>query len=100
MPLPIFSVRSEVTKYHGHGGWHFVWVDRRQSAVLKKLFGRATAWGAIPVTVALGASRWNTSVFYSTKDKKYLMGLKAAVRKKEGVSMGDTVQFMIQVREA
>lgn len=100
MDQSAFIVRSKVTRFPGHGGWHFLWVDRQQSKTIKKLFGHLRrGWDSLPVTVTLGSSVWKTSIFYSAKDAKYLLGLKAEVRKKEDVKMGDRVRFAIQIRE-
>ncbi len=100
MHKPVFSIRSKVTRFPGHGGWHFLWVDTKQSKTIRKLFGHLRrGWDSLPVTVTLGASVWTTSIFYSAKDRKYLMGLRAGVRKKEHVKMGDRVRMVMQIRE-
>ena len=46
-------------------------------------------WGMIPVTVRLGGSTWTTSLW--PKDGGYIVPLKLAVRRAEGVDVGDTV---------
>ena len=52
-------------------------------------------WGVIPVEVRLGGSRWRTSLF--PKDGGYLLPLRAAERRAEGVALGDTVTARIRV---
>ncbi len=91
---------SKVQLFPGHAGWHFVTIDRKNSNVIKALFGLPRCgWGSIPVVVTLGKSVWKTSIFPVAKDETYLMGLKAGVRKKENVKNGDTVALTIRVRE-
>lgn len=58
---------------------------------------KAKGWGSIPVTVTLGKSTWKTSIFPDKKAGTYLLPLKAAVRKKEGVGAGDKVRFEIEI---
>ena len=57
--------------------------------------GRTAAWGSVYVKVTLGGTHWQTSVFPSKEAKGYLLPVKAAVRKKEGVGEGDVVTVAI-----
>jgi hypothetical protein len=96
---PTFPIRSKVHLFAGHAGWHFVTIDKKNSKIIKELFGTPRrGWGSIPVTVALGRSVWKTSIF-PNKNGTYLMGLKVEVRKAEKVRKSDTVEFSIQIRE-
>ena len=79
--------------------WHFISVPKKQSEQIKRSFGaRAKGWGSIPVTVTLGKTSWQTSIFPDKKAGAYLLPLKAGVRKKEGVFKGDIVTFFIEIR--
>ena len=53
--------------------------------------GCSAAWGSVYVKVTLGGTSWATSVFPSKDVGGYLLPVKAAVRKKEGVGEGDVV---------
>jgi len=52
-------------------------------------------WGMIPVSAEIGATRWATSLF--PKDGRYVVPIKAAVRKAEGLEVGDTVTVRLFV---
>ncbi len=52
-------------------------------------------WGVIPVTVALGAARFTTSLF--PRDGTYLVPLKNAVRQKTGVTVGDEIEIDLMI---
>jgi hypothetical protein len=94
-----FKLKSKVWQYPGMAGWHFLSVSKKESDEIRKGFGaRAKGWGSLPVTVTLGDTSWNTSIFPESKSGTYLLPLKAAVRKKEAVFHGDTVSFTIEVR--
>jgi hypothetical protein len=43
-------------------------------------------WGMIPVTAQIGTTVWTTSLF--PKDRRYLVPVKAAVRRAEGTRAG------------
>ena len=46
-------------------------------------------WGVIPVEATIGGVRFTTSLF--PKDGTYLLPLKAAVRRRAGITVGDRV---------
>lgn len=93
-----YRLTSKVWLYPGMAGWHFIPVPKKESADIKKKFGaRARGWGSLPVTVTIGKTSWSTSIFPDTKAGAYLLPLKAAVRKKEGIERGDTILFIISI---
>ncbi len=53
--------------------------------------GQRRGWGSIRVTATVGDSCWQTSVFPSKENGGYLLPVKAAVRKAEGLIAGDEV---------
>jgi hypothetical protein len=99
MEKSAYKVRAAVWLYPGAAAWHFVTIPAAQSARIKKTFGaKRRAWGSLPVTVTIGKTRWKTSIFPDKKAGAYLLPLKTEVRKKENVSKGDTVTFMLEIR--
>jgi hypothetical protein len=52
-------------------------------------------WGMIPVTAQIGRTKWETSLF--PKDGRYVVPLKAAVRKAETLDLGDTVSVRLTI---
>ena len=94
----IFKLKSKVWRYPGMAGWHFLGVDKTNSATIKKIqAGKPRkGWGSIPVKVTLGGSEWRTSIF-PDKGGTYLLPLKAAVRKKEGILADDVVVYTLKL---
>jgi len=81
---------GDVWFWRGPAPHHFVWVPEDDAAQLEDVAAAVTyGWGMIPVTVRLGGSAWKTSLW--PKDGGYIVPLKAAVRRQEGVSIGDRV---------
>ena len=73
-------------------GWHFLTITGDVAAGIRAAApGRTAAWGSVYVKVVLGGTAWATSVFPSKEAGGYLLPVKAAVRKKEGVADGDVV---------
>lgn len=93
-----YVVRAKLWQYPGKGGWHFLTVPRRQSRMIRDLFGpEARGWGSIPIRVRIGKTEWRTSLFPERKTGCYLFAVKADVRKKEHVDAGDTVTAKVWV---
>ena len=94
-----FVVKGSVWLYPGaSANWHFFTIPKKESSVIKKEYGaRAKGWGSLPVTVTLGETVWTTSIFPDGKSGRYLLPLKAAIRKKEGVYEGDRITLTFSV---
>ena len=64
------------------------------SAAIEAVSSMVTyGWGCIPVEVRLGDTDFHTSLF--PRDDMYLVPIKVAVRRAEGVDFGDTVTVRV-----
>ena len=76
----------------------FVTVPAKQCRDLTAIVGFVTyGWGMIPVQVRIGKSEWKTSLF--PKDGRYIVPIKASVRKAEYLEEGDQVAVRLEVRQ-
>ena len=83
--------------WKGPAPWYFVTVPGRQCHDLKAISGAVTyGWGMIPAQVRIGSTRWETSLF--PKDGRYVVPIKASVRKAERLEEGDMVTIELEVR--
>lgn len=88
----------------GNGtSWFFLTIDGepgemlRATALMRRLeFGRAKGFGSIRVKARIGESCWQTSVF-PQKDSGWLLPIKAAIRRAEGIGEGDAVTCMLEL---
>jgi len=86
---------SQIWFWKGPAPWYFVTVPAKQCRDLKELSGFVTyGWGMIPVTVRIGITEWTTSLF--PKDDRYIVPIKASVRKAENLKEGDTVTIRLE----
>ena len=84
--------------YPGAAAWHFVHVPRDESQELSAAYGpRKKGWGSIPVDASIGATKWKSSVFPDKQSGTYLLPLKLAVRRAEGVGDGDPVRVVLSI---
>ena len=88
--------RGEIWFWKGPAPWYFVTVPAQECHELE---ANATfvsyGWGMIPVTARIGATRWKTSLF--PKDGRYIVPVKAGVRKAEELDVGDTVTVRLAI---
>ncbi|CCK25948.1 hypothetical protein BN159_1569 [Streptomyces davaonensis JCM 4913] len=88
---------GQVIEWRGPSPYYFVPVPEEESADIREVASLATyGWGVIPVDARIGAIEFTTSLF--PKDGHYLLPLKAAVRKPQGLSAGDEVAIELTVR--
>ncbi|MEX2115779.1 MAG: DUF1905 domain-containing protein [Bacteroidota bacterium] len=90
------KVKGKVWRYPGFGGWHFFTVGKRTSSRIKSTMkGQLRGFGSIRTKARIGTTEWSTSIF-PTKEGTYLLPLKASVRHKEGIDMGDLVVVRLE----
>lgn len=93
-----YKIKSKVWLYPGMAGWHFLTIPKKESEAIKKVHGKnARGWGSLPVVVTLGKTEWKTSIFPDKQSGTYLLPLKAAVRRAEGIDAGESVAYSITI---
>ncbi len=94
-----FTMTSKVWFYSGKAGWYFLTLPPKPSEAIRKNFAPlARAWGSLPVTVTMGKTRWETSIFPEKRSGAYVLPLKADVRRKENIDEGDRIKFSVVIR--
>lgn len=88
---------GRVIEWRGPSPYYFVPVPEEESADIREVAAMATyGWGVIPVEARIGEVAFGTSLF--PKDGGYLLPLKDAVRRPQGLSAGDDVTVEMTVR--
>jgi hypothetical protein len=92
-----FSFSNTVWEWRGPAPYHFVSVPLEIANEIKQLASAVTyGWGMIPVSGKIGATSFSTSLW--AKNGTYAVPLKDAVRKAEGVSIGDMVSVKLALK--
>jgi len=82
--------------WRGPAPYYFVTVPAQPSREIKAISRSVTyGWGVIPVQVRIGQTEWKTSLF--PKDGRYIVPIKASVRKAENLEEGDKVTVRLEV---
>ncbi len=97
MKTPEFTIQAKVWLYKGDSPWHFVTIDKETGTDMKNEFiWPRRGFGAIPVVVRIGKTEWNTSIF-PEKEGTYLLPIKKAVREKENILEGSSINVSLKV---
>jgi hypothetical protein len=84
--------------------WHFLTIDGEVAEAINALAlmrrlesGRRKSWGSMKVTVTIGETSWDTSIFPAKDVGGWMLPVKAAVRKAERLLAGDAVEVTVAV---
>ena len=81
------AFKGTIQKFPGSGGWVYVAVPKKYTEELKR---RRRAWGMYPITAHVGDTIWKTKLMMK-KGGDFFVALKATVRSKEKIAVGDRV---------
>jgi hypothetical protein len=78
--------------------WTFVSLPVEESEDIRNLTGSRTGgFGAVRVEVTIGRTCWRTSIFPDGARQTYVLPIKKAVRRAEGLEAGDTATLTVEV---
>ena len=88
--------RGEVFFWRGPAPWYFVAVPDEMSRDIEAISTFVSyGWGCIPVRAGVGATAWTTALI--PKDGRYLVPLRADVRRAESLELADDVTVRLVV---
>jgi hypothetical protein len=81
---------GEVWYWRGPAPWHFVTIPHEYVEDVAEAARRLSyGWGCLPASARVGDTEFTTALI--PKDGSYLVPLKADVRRRENLEVGDTV---------
>ncbi len=88
---------GQVIEWRGPAPYYYLPLPDEAAEDVHEVAAMATyGWGVIPVTARLGDVDFETSLF--PKDGGYLLPLKDAVRKPQGITVGDQVSVELTIK--
>jgi hypothetical protein len=91
-----FVFRAAIWLYEGSAAWHFVTLPKTLAARIKSTAVQTRkAFGSVRVEVTIGGTRWRTSIFPDNKLSAYVLPIKTAVRTREQLKAGMTVEVVL-----
>ncbi len=92
----ILELSGKIWYWKGPSPWFFVTVPVKQCRDLKAASKFVTyGWGMIPVLARIGETEYKTSLF--PKDGRYIVPIKASVRKAEQLTEGDKIRLQLEL---
>ncbi len=86
--------------YQGQGAWHFITLPKQTAKDIKALItGPRRGWGSVRVQVTIGSTTWKTSIFPYKEVESFILPVKLAVRKAEGLMPDKKVSVTLVVLE-
>lgn len=86
---------GEIVEWRGPAPFHFVPLPPDEADLIDEVKAEVAYWGVIPVTASLGETTFTTAMF--PREGTYFLPLKDAVRRAEGVGLGDVVEVRLSV---
>jgi hypothetical protein len=90
-----FEFEGAVVEWRGPAPFFFVAIPTEESADIKLVAKGIEYWGQVPVTARIGTIEFSTALF--PKDGRYLLPLKAAVRRSAGIDLDQVVTVAMRV---
>ena len=83
---------AKVWAQESTGAWHFVTLPNELAQRVRKLTaGLRRPFGSFHVKARTGKTPWETSLFADTKSGSFVLPVKADVRKREKIALGDSI---------
>ena len=86
---------AEIVEWRGPAPFYFVPLPPDEADLIDEVKADVAYWGVIPVTAWLGETSFTTAMF--PRQETYFLPLKDAVRRAEGVGVGDVVEVRLSV---
>ncbi|NIJ39065.1 hypothetical protein FHR22_003799 [Sphingopyxis panaciterrae] len=87
---------AEIIEWRGPAPFLFAAVpDEHVADIRYAALSESYGWGVVPVVARIGSTEFTTSLF--PRDGGYLLPVKVAVQKAEGVGLGERVMVSLRV---
>jgi hypothetical protein len=84
-----------LVEWRGPAPYHFVVLPDDEAAVIDDVKAAVAYWGVVPVSARVGGTEFTTSMF--PREGTWFLPVKDAVRRAEGVALGDEVAVLLSL---
>lgn len=91
--MPKYSYTATVQKFSQPAGWHYARLNVTHADLGITKIPR---WGLVPARITVGNTTWEKSLL-PYGDGTLFVALSAKIRKKENISLGDTIQINVTI---
>jgi hypothetical protein len=87
---------ASVWQHPSPGGWYFVSLPIESSEEIRlNMKWQEEGWGRMKAKAKIRETLWDTAIWYDTKLQTYILPLKAEIRKKEKIEIGNILYVEI-----
>jgi hypothetical protein len=90
---------ADLWEWEGKAAWFFVTLPVELSAEIREVPRMPRGFGSVRVSVTIGGSTWQTSIFPDSKAKSYILPVKKAVRVAESINVRESVEVSLELLE-
>jgi hypothetical protein len=95
---PSWEFTAPLWKWDANAAWHFLTLPFDVTDEIDELTtGKQGGFGSVPVRVTVGRTTWTTSVFPDKGRESFVLPVKAAVRKAEGLAEGTPANVRLEL---
>ncbi|WP_308287549.1 DUF1905 domain-containing protein [Cryobacterium inferilacus] len=95
---PAFTFTTTLWNTESMNSWVFVSVPDDESAEIRELTdGLRVGFGSQRVLVQINDSRWATSIFPESATGRFVLPVKKAIRRAEGLDVGGTATVTVEL---
>ena len=91
------QTNAQPTNAYQANAWHFVTLPGDIADQIKFVRQKQPGFGTVRVKARIGKTEWQTSLFPDKASNGFLLPIKAAVRRKENLIAGDTLNISLVV---
>jgi hypothetical protein len=93
-----YQFSADLWKDKAEGGWYFVTLPQDYSDEIRnELQWQEEGWGRMKASAEINELNWDTSIWFDTKSKRYILPVKAVIRKKLSLKDGDKLEISVFV---
>jgi hypothetical protein len=96
MAEPVWEFTSTLWRYPGDAGWHFVTLPSDTADDIDAFVGHRGGFGSVPVEASVGGTTWKTSLFPDATSASFVLPVKKAVRRAEGLETDGPVSVRLR----
>ncbi|WP_298758295.1 DUF1905 domain-containing protein [uncultured Psychroserpens sp.] len=93
-----YQFSGKLWRDNSDNGWYFITVpDHFSKEIRSNLQWQEEGWGRMKATAVIEDLNWNTSIWFDTKAKNYILPVKSEIRKKLSLQENDLLSISILV---
>ena len=93
-----YDFEAKIWRHNVQGGWFFVSLPNKTSNEIREnLKWQEEGWGRMKAQAIIKGIEWDTAIWFDKKKDTYLLPLKADIRKKAGLELGQSITISVFV---